>query len=137
MHAWMTWRLADCRQSEPNDPIWPYALPSGPGTDSADEAEERCSRRVRTSAWNENSCVKLPAFMFYPGHWLRDAALRRCSIEARGLRIDLLALMSRGEPYGDLRLGNADVDNARLARMVGESKNKIARLLRELETAGV
>lgn len=37
--------------------------------------------------------AKLPSFQFYPGDWMKDFCLRRCSIFARGLLVDLLCLM--------------------------------------------
>lgn len=45
---------------------------------------------------------KLPAFQFYPGDWLKDPCLRRCSLAARGLWIDLLCLMWESQPRGVL-----------------------------------
>jgi hypothetical protein len=36
---------------------------------------------------------KLPAFLFYPGDWMKDPQLRACSPAARGIWIDLLCAM--------------------------------------------
>jgi len=93
--------------------------------------------------------MKRPAFMFYPGDWLRNIRLRTCSIAARGLWMDMLCLMHQGEPYGHLALGiqkdpagdaNEDVLRAilpaNLARMVGSTEKEVSGLLRELEEAG-
>lgn len=46
--------------------------------------------------------MKLPAFQFYPGDWLKDANLRRCSAAARGVWMDLLCLMFESDDRGRL-----------------------------------
>lgn len=81
--------------------------------------------------------MKRPAFQFYPGDWFRDAHLRICSSGARGLWIDMLALMHQAEPYGHLVFNGKPLDSPQLARMVGESGKDVARWLKELEDAGV
>jgi hypothetical protein len=81
--------------------------------------------------------MKRPAFQFYPGDWLRDAALRMCSSAARGLWIDMIAIMHQAEPYGHLMFNGRAVDNAQLAKMVSESPREVFRWLAELEAAGV
>jgi len=58
--------------------------------------------------------VKLPAFQFYPGDWLKDAALARCTPATRGVWMDLLCAMHDLNRSGELR-GTAD-QLARLAR---------------------
>ena len=45
---------------------------------------------------------KLPAFQFYPGDWLKDPNLRRCSVGARGVYMDVLCVMFEHEPRGIL-----------------------------------
>jgi hypothetical protein len=47
--------------------------------------------------------TKRPAFMFYPGDWLRNANLRRCSAAARGAWMDVMCLMHDSDEYGVLR----------------------------------
>jgi hypothetical protein len=49
--------------------------------------------------------AKRPSFQFYPGDWLRDKSLQTCSLEARGLWIQMLCLMHDNEPYGYLTIG--------------------------------
>ncbi len=85
----------------------------------------------------EDERKKRPAFLFYPGDWQRDTALRSCSIAARGLWIELLAFMHDGAPYGHLCVANRSIDVSTLGRMVGASKRQVTKLLRELEAAGV
>lgn len=82
--------------------------------------------------------------MFYPGDWLRDAALRSCSVAARGLWIDLLCFMHDGTPYGHLAVGKdtpkdtpKGIPEGSLAPMVGLHLPQLRSLLRELERAGV
>ena len=81
--------------------------------------------------------TKRPAFMFYPADWRKDPGLRVCSIAARGLWIDMLALMHEAEPYGHLIVNGAAVTGAQLARLVGESGPLVTRLLAELESHNV
>lgn len=81
--------------------------------------------------------MKRPSFQFYPGDWLRDTALRSCSIEARGLWIDMLCFMHEGTPYGHLKVNSKVIDKCHLARMVGGDTDRVTFLLSELEAAGV
>jgi hypothetical protein len=81
--------------------------------------------------------MKRPSFQFYPGDWLRSTDLRSCSIAARGLWIEILALMHEGEPYGHLRVGKKPIDPITLARMVGSSREDVDKCLAELEQAQV
>lgn len=81
--------------------------------------------------------MKRPAFQFYPGDWLRDAHLRTCSLEARGLWIDMLALMHQAEPYGHLVFNGKAATPLTLSRMVGATPRDTARLVKELDDAGV
>lgn len=81
--------------------------------------------------------MKRPSFQFYPGDWQRDAALRSCSMAARGIWIEVLCLMHAAEPYGVLVLNGKPIDSAHLARIVGAREKEVARLLAELEAVGV
>jgi hypothetical protein len=81
---------------------------------------------------------KLPAFQFYPGDWLKDAGLRSCSPEARGVWIDLLCLMYECPQRGVLRtktnekLSKIPLEN--VSRMIAGCKQKF---IRELIGKGV
>lgn len=84
--------------------------------------------------------MKRPSFQFYPGDWLRDTALRSCSIAARGLWIDLMCFMHDGSPYGHLAVGKDTskvIPEVQLAQMVGLHLPQFRTLLRELERADV
>lgn len=80
---------------------------------------------------------KRPSFQFYPGDWLRDAALRMCSSAARGLWIDMISFMHQAQPYGHLTFNGRPVDAVQLGKMVGETPKDVARWLEELRAAGV
>lgn len=72
---------------------------------------------------------KRPAFQFYPGEWMKNAKLRRCSPAARGVWMDVLCLFHDSEEeYGLLRWPLKDIANA-----VGASMT----LVRELVAKGV
>lgn len=46
--------------------------------------------------------AKLPSFQFYPGDWMKDPELCRCSQAARGVWMDMLCLMFECEERGVL-----------------------------------
>jgi hypothetical protein len=86
--------------------------------------------------------AKLPSFQFYPGDWMKDPDLRRCSLFARGLLADLLCLCHesarrgvlcdhRGEPWTNLEIrqavGALDEDQFLEALNELESKNVLSR----------
>lgn len=79
----------------------------------------------------------MPAFQFYPGDWLRDPAVRACSLEERGFWIDVLSLAHAGEPRGHLTVGGLPPTDAELARMIGTTPASVRRLLASLERKGV
>lgn len=81
--------------------------------------------------------MKRPSFQFYPSDWLRDTALRSCSVGARGLWIDMICFMHEGTPYGHLKVNNKVILPNNLSRMVGETLDVVERYLHELKDAGV
>jgi hypothetical protein len=81
--------------------------------------------------------MKRPSFQFYPSDWLRDTALRTCSIGARGLWIDMICFMHEGNPYGHLKVADKVILPENLARMVGETLEVVEGWLGELNHAGV
>jgi hypothetical protein len=78
-----------------------------------------------------------PSFQFYAGDWQRDAALRACSVAARGLWIEMMCIMHQAEPYGYLVLNGKAIDHAQLGRMIGASAREVKRSIDELDAAGV
>ena len=81
--------------------------------------------------------MKRPSFQFYPSDWLRDTALRSCSVGARGLWMDMLCFMHEGNPYGTLKVGDKVILPANLAAMVGATLLEVEGWIVELETARV
>ncbi len=82
-----------------------------------------------------------PSFQFYPRDWLNDFALRACSLEAKGLWIDILCLMWDAEQRGELRMRkNAKLCpmNAKdIAKVLAQPYATVRRALRELVSTGV
>lgn len=78
-----------------------------------------------------------PSMQFYPGDWQRDAALRSCSVGARGLWIEMICVMHQAEPYGYLVVNGKPIAPDTLARMVGCTPAECRKWLAELEEMGV
>lgn len=81
--------------------------------------------------------MKRPAFQFYPGDWRRDMALQSCSVAARGLWVDLLCIAHECEPYGHLMVNGRAMTPAHIARHTGLTERECAKLIAELDSAGV
>ena len=77
-----------------------------------------------------------PYLKFFHRDWLADSALRMCSRAARGLWIDMLALMADAAEFGILPFGLDDAPEA-LSNACGGSPKEIESLLRELARRGV
>jgi hypothetical protein len=70
--------------------------------------------------------------------WRNDAGVRSVSLEARGLWIDMLALMDESPRRGYLQQANGrPMTVEQLAIAAGSSAVTVSRLLQELEDAGV
>lgn len=81
---------------------------------------------------------KLPYLQFYPNDWRTDIALRRCSLAARGLWIEMLGLMHHSEPYGTLvEDDQKPMSNAELAMQIGVPPEVVPPLLAELEKRNI
>lgn len=78
-----------------------------------------------------------PWLKFYPVDWRGDQALAVVSLAARGLWIDMIALMHEATPYGHLIVGAKPLSDADLSRLVGASLEEVQALLVELLNAGV
>lgn len=81
--------------------------------------------------------MKLPAFFFYPGDWLKDPGLRRCSLAARGIWIDVMCLMFECEERGVLATAGHAWSDDEIARAVGGDYDMALSGLRELVDKGV
>lgn len=81
---------------------------------------------------------KRPAFQFYPGDWMKDPAVRSCSLAARGLWFDMICLMLESPRRGYLEHASGQpVTCDQLARMTGAEAGQVDLLLAELEDAAV
>jgi hypothetical protein len=79
-----------------------------------------------------------PWFKFFPGDFQSHTGLRMLGLEARGLCIELLCLMHKGEPRGYLRIKGHSPTSKELAAILGIVRNKdIERLLEQLLKVGV
>ncbi len=74
---------------------------------------------------------------FFWSDWLSDIALRKCSVPARGLWIDLLCVAAQHDPIGYLAVNNEPLSIKDMARISGISEGEAATLLGELERTGV
>lgn len=81
--------------------------------------------------------MKLPWIKFFPSDWLSDESLRSCSIGARGLWMDLLAMMAKSNTHGFLLIGGSPASVEQISRIIGEDPQVTRRLLEELEANGV
>jgi len=57
-------------------------------------------------------------FTFYPEDWLDDAKLKHCSLTAKGMWIDLLCHMHRGDPYGYMVFRNKVMSRFDIQKML-------------------
>ncbi|HEX5183601.1 MAG TPA: hypothetical protein VFW19_10675 [Allosphingosinicella sp.] len=78
-----------------------------------------------------------PYMQFYPQDWRADEKLRLCSLAARGLWIEILALMHRSERYGHLLISGHVPTDVQLAVQVGAPPQEVSAMLAELQSAGV
>ena len=81
--------------------------------------------------------MKLPWIKFFPSDWLSDESLRSCSIGARGLWMDLLAMMAKSNTHGFLLIGGSPASVEQISRIIGEDSQTTRKLLQELESNGV
>lgn len=78
-----------------------------------------------------------PWMKFYPTDWRSDPALRMCSMAARGLWIEMIALMHEAVPYGHLLVSGRSPTDTQLAVLAGAPPEQISEMIGELESAGV
>ncbi len=78
-----------------------------------------------------------PSFQFYPGDWLKDPDLRRCSPAARGVWIDVLCLMFECEPRGLLTTNGKPWSVEEVSKILAGASALLEVSLRELIDKGV
>lgn len=81
--------------------------------------------------------VKLPAFQFYTGDWLKDPNLRRCSLAARGVYIDMLCLMFECEIRGVLATNGVAWSEREIAATISGEPSQLLSCVEELLRKGV
>ncbi len=74
--------------------------------------------------------MKQPAFMFYPGDWLKDPCLSLCSPATRGIWIDVLCCMH------ELRSGSLSGTPDQMARALRCSPTDLHTAVQELHATG-
>jgi hypothetical protein len=79
------------------------------------------------------SAPRNPWSKFFWTDWLADPCLRLCSLAAKGLWIDMLALMHQSGKAGYLVVSGQPVTRGQLAKILGQSIEEIEALLAELE----
>jgi hypothetical protein len=80
---------------------------------------------------------KLPGFIFYPGDWLKDPELRRCSRESRSIWIDMICLMFECEERGVLSTGGRPWSLREIAGALSGDERTNLRRVGELLRNGV
>lgn len=74
---------------------------------------------------------------FYWSDWLSDPGLRRSSLAARGLWMDLLCIAAQHDPIGYLAVRGEALSISDIARMTGIVETDASTLVGELERNGV
>lgn len=81
--------------------------------------------------------AKLPAFQFYPGDWLKDPNLRRCTHAAKGVWMDILCLMFESQERGVLITAQRAWSDEEIALAVGGDSTTVMACVQELTLKGV
>lgn len=74
---------------------------------------------------------------FFWTDWLSDTGVRRCSLAARGLWMDMLCVAAQHVPIGYVAINGEGLSEDELARLVGSDSTSVATLIGELERNGV
>lgn len=78
-----------------------------------------------------------PWSKFFWADWRADPRLRACCLAARGLWMDLLAVMFEATPRGHLLVNGNTPTDKQIAAMAGATVAEVRKLMRELLEAGV
>jgi len=78
-----------------------------------------------------------PWMKFYPADWQADEGLGQCSLAARGLWIELIAMMHKSSPFGHLLIAGKVPTPAQVAVQVKSDVKTVTKALGELEQWGV
>ncbi len=74
---------------------------------------------------------------FWWQDWQRDPALRGCTLAARGLWMEMLAVAHEGDPPGHLTINGNQPTDKQISAIAGCSIKTVKALLAELERNGV
>ncbi|WP_144445568.1 hypothetical protein [Inquilinus limosus] len=80
---------------------------------------------------------KRPWMKFFPSDWQADQLLGMCSLAARGLWMEMLAIMHRADPHGHLLVNGKKPSDEQLAALARAPVDQVRALTHELEEAGV
>lgn len=80
---------------------------------------------------------RLPWMKFYPADWQADEGLGQCSLAARGLWMELLAIMHKAPVIGHLLIAGKTPTGAQIAIQVKSDAKTIEKCMKELEEWGV
>lgn len=80
---------------------------------------------------------KLPGFIFYPGDWLKDPELRRCTKAEKGVWIDMLAVSFECSDRGVFATGGSPWTDQEIAAAIGGDIAENLLCLQELLRKGV
>ena len=78
-----------------------------------------------------------PWMKFYPADWQADEGLKQCSLAARGLWIEMIAVMHKSTVYGHLLIAGVKPTDAQLAKQVSGDAKAVGAAIAELEGWGV
>ncbi len=78
-----------------------------------------------------------PWMKFYPADWQADEGLGQCSLAARGLWVELLAIMHKSPVIGHLLIAGKQPTHAQIAIQVKSDAKSVAKAMKELEVWGV
>jgi hypothetical protein len=81
--------------------------------------------------------MKRPWMKFYPSDWQADETLGSCGLAARGLWVEMMALMHKAEPYGHLLVNGKKPSDDQIAALARAPAEIVRSALLELESAGV
>lgn len=74
-----------------------------------------------------------PAFQFYPDDWISEPSLKLCSLEAKGLWIEMLCIMFKAEKRGSLTVNGKQISSKELAKLLSEGEEIIIKCLGEMK----
>lgn len=74
---------------------------------------------------------------FWWSDWQTDPSLKMCSYAARGLWMDMLAIMHSATPIGHLLVNGKMLNNRQIAALTGGTEQEVSSLINELEEACV